>query len=87
MQPSSAARWFIWDTKAVRSPAAISLATALAASLALATITPYSRSIRRTVSPIRRPMVLPLAFWMSVNSWVRLVGTVMACCRSSPLSR
>ena len=87
MQPSSLARAFIWATKAVRSPPETSLAMTLAASLALATNRPYSRSMRRTVSPMRRFMVEPLAFWMSLNSWVRLVGMVISAFMSLPLSR
>ena len=58
----------------------------LAASLALDTSRAYSRSMRRTVSPMRRPAVMPLAFWMSLNSWVMAVGTVTSPFRSLPLS-
>ena len=46
----------------------------------------FSRSMRRTVSPMRRPMVVPLAFWISRNSWVSAVGTVTSPFRSLPLS-
>ena len=75
------------ETKAGRLPPETSLAMTLAASLALATSRPYSRSMRRTVSPMRRFMVLPLAFWMSLNSCVRLVGMVISSFRSLPLSK
>jgi len=85
VQPSSAARAFICWMKAFRLPPT-SQAMTLAASLALVMSRAFSRSMRRTVSPIRRPMVVPLAFWMSLNSCVRSVGTVTSPFRSLPLS-
>jgi len=85
VQPSWLARTFICAANAARLPE-VSLASTLAASLALGRSIAYIMSMRRTVSPACRPMVWPRLARMDCNSGVRLSGMVMLALRSVPLS-